>query len=512
MLDYADLLAGRALIAMGVFSRGTTIKYLAEHDRKRGQRARFIANLVERNLITPRVGQRVFAIVQRNKRSLAQAVHLECLRRMKDVDTEALDTAVNEYERNPGGHSFDKILLQQGLLNAQEHRRLRDLSLECIERQQARLLSRFRRSLRHHSSVTEVITTNTSTNIQTPNSKPGSDTEIPLLFEPESLESSNPQASVVQPAVAAHLVSSTDSLFAQRSPRFPIAEWIDPHHDMVGKVVCGYHIYGKIGEGGMGVVFYAEHDDIGEPIALKLLPPDKQQDEDALGRFHREILAMSFFDHHNVVDIKDAGRTEDGSLFLAMEFVDGRELMDILEEEDIIPPSIGLPIFRQVLLGLGAAHEAGILHRDLKPENILVTYDGDRAKLMDFGIARILDREAFENKIYRSMSGTITGTPEYLSPEQATDLPLDHRSDLYSFGVLMYLCLTGEFPIEADSAQEFISAHMIQEPIPAYKRCRAVNKPLSNIIMRLLEKEPEDRYENAAKVIAAIDAVMLTIR
>ncbi|MDF1664418.1 MAG: serine/threonine-protein kinase [Planctomycetota bacterium] len=513
MIDYADLLAGRALIALGMLERGQVIGLLSQHDRARGQRARFIANLVETSQITSRQGQKVFALVQRTRRSLAQAIHLECLKKMKSVDLRALDQAVEVYESDPGGHSLDRILLNQGLVSEPEHRRLRSEAHDCIERQQAKLLSRFRRSLKHHCSATEVIQLgnpelHAQTEVFREERRIETEPEIPLLWEPETLSANGRGTSVVQPAVAAKILTANTAFQTQNTPRFEMPPWLSSAGAMQDRVIAGYHVFGKIGEGGMGIVFYAEHDDLDEPIALKLLPPDKRRDEDALGRFHREILAMSFFDHENVVTIKDAGDTQDGSMFLAMEFFDGRELMDILEEVDIVPASIALPIFIDVLKGLGAAHKAGILHRDLKPENILVSYKDNTAKLMDFGIARILDRSSFEQKIYRSMAGTVTGTPEYLSPEQATDLPLDQRSDLYSFGVMMYLVLSGEFPIEAESAQEFISAHMMQEPIPLHERYSPISRELSDIVMRLLEKEPEDRMQSAEHLIVALEKVL----
>lgn len=542
MLDYADLLAGRALIAMGVMSRPDVIQRLAEHDRRKGQRARFVANLVEAGVVPTGAGQQVFAIVERNKRALAQAITLECLRRLVNVDQARLDRVLMRYQAQPRGHSLDKLLLLEGIVSEKEHRRLRDWTLDCIERQHARFLSRFRRSLNHHSSQTEQITGRTVAGqpspaaVQPPGAdldpaargsptradqgarvatrldqaeqqskqgRVGTDPDLPVIWAEENRQG-KPE---VKPELARRLVTSTEQMRAVSAPRFPVPGWIKSAGEEMGRVISGYRIFGKVGEGGMGLVYYAEHDDLGEPIALKLLPASKHHDEDALGRFHREILAMSFFDHPNVVSIKDAGRTEDGSLFIAMEFVDGEELMDILEEVDQIPPQRALPIFRQTLQGLGAAHQAGILHRDLKPENVLVGYKDGTAKLMDFGIARIMDRDAFEEKIYLSMAGTVTGTPEYLSPEQAADLPLDQRSDLYSFGILMYLCLSGEFPIEADSASEFITAHVIQEPEPLIDLVPSLPVELSDIVMKCLEKEPDDRYQSAEELIAAIDTL-----
>lgn len=485
---------------MGALDRGIVINELQRYDREKRPRARFIKFLVEEGRIELQLGREILSAVEGHKRSLAQAVFVECLRRTKEVDEQSLTAAIMQYETTVNGPPLDQVLKSWELIDEDERRALRQEALNCLELQQAQLMTKFRKSLDHHSSDTEVIASR-------------SETSIPLLWEsgdtarpPGSAEEAAPH--MITTNVARRLLTSTDAIAIPRVPRYKMPSWIRPAGELSGRVIAGYHIFGKVGEGGMGVVYYAEHDDLNEPIALKLLPADRRSDEDALGRFHREILAMSFFDHENVISIKDAGETEDGSMFLAMEFFDSRELMDILEDDDIIAPEIALPILRQVLLGLGAAHSAGIVHRDLKPENILVAQQGTHAKLMDFGIARIIETDAFENKIYRSMVGTVTGTPEYFSPEQATDQPLDARSDIYSFGVLTYLCVTGEFPIEADTTQEFITAHLTQDPIPPRERCPFLSRELSDMVMCCMEKEPEDRYQSTAEVLKVLDSIL----
>jgi hypothetical protein len=495
MLDYGDLLAGRALVRLSVQPRAFVTERLLEHDRLLGQRGRFLANLVARQEVASEVAQRVFLIVERNKQALAEAVTLECLRRTKSLDEEVLRRASAEAEARRGV-GIAQVLLLRGLISEHEHRGLRRWTLDCIERQQARLLSQFRRSLERHTSASA-------------GPPLAVEPEIPALWGAEQItDEDSLKASGVKRAMAASFVTASSQSDSGDRPRFAIPDWIQPAEDMEGRVFSGYRVRGKVGEGGMGVVYFAEHADLDVPVALKLLPPDKLHDADAKGRFHREILAMSFFDHPHVVNILDAGENEDGALFIAMEFVDGQELMDILERVDMVGPELCLPIFRQVLLGLQAAHDAGILHRDLKPENVLVTYADSTAKLMDFGIARILDRSAFESKIFLSVSGTITGTPEYLSPEQAADLPLDPRSDLYSFGVMMYLVLSGDFPIDAGESDDFIRAHMMVKPTPLRQLCPFLPEALEAIVMKLLEKDPKDRYQSASDLIAAIDGIL----
>jgi serine/threonine-protein kinase len=272
----------------------------------------------------------------------------------------------------------------------------------------------------------------------------------------------------------------------------------------------GYRILGRIGEGGMGVVYLAEsQEDRQKPVALKLLPPRLKQNEEAHGRFRREILANSFFASEHVINIFDGGETEDGSLYLAMEFFDGEELEGLLQREGRLEAERTIGFSLDVLKGLEAAHDANIIHRDVKPANVLISRDGARAKLMDFGIARILDADDFSDKIFLSVQGSVTGTPQYMSPEQASgDSDLDGRSDLYSTGVMVYQMLSGELPFFSETPLGYLNLHILEDPKPLTEAAPDVPEELAGIVMRLLVKDRDERFQTARETITAIEEAL----
>lgn len=297
-------------------------------------------------------------------------------------------------------------------------------------------------------------------------------------------------------------------------PQFRIPEWIDMSDPRTGKQLAGYRILGRVGAGAMGTVYLVDRqDDPTRPVALKLLPSDASSD--AKGRFKREILANSFFSHPGVIEILDAGTTEQGHAFMAMEFFDGSDLAVVLDAEKRLPPRRALLLARQVLEALAACHAAGVVHRDIKPGNILVSRDGETAKLMDFGIALVRELGEFEGAVFRSMEGGVTGTPEFMSPEQAGGDTLGEASDLYSLGCVLYLMLSGRLPFESESSQGFISCHLLEDPLPlarAHADAKALPRELLDVVDALLRKAPDERPKGAAAVVEVIDQVLPRLR
>ncbi|MCO5171518.1 MAG: serine/threonine protein kinase [Planctomycetes bacterium] len=297
-------------------------------------------------------------------------------------------------------------------------------------------------------------------------------------------------------------------------PQFRIPDWIDMSDPRTGKQLAGYRILGRVGAGAMGTVYLVDRqDEPTRPVALKLLPKDA--DADAKGRFKREILANSFFSHPGVIEILDAGETEQGHPFMAMEFFDGSDLSVVLDAEKRLPARRALHLGRQVLEALGACHAAGVVHRDIKPANILVSRDGEVAKLMDFGIALVRELGEFEGAVFRSMEGGVTGTPEFMSPEQAGGDTLGEASDLYSLGCVLYLMLSGRLPFESESSQGFISCHLLEDPLPlaqAHADTRALPRELLDLVDALLRKAPDERPKGAKAVVEVIDQVLPRLR
>jgi serine/threonine protein kinase/formylglycine-generating enzyme required for sulfatase activity len=292
-------------------------------------------------------------------------------------------------------------------------------------------------------------------------------------------------------------------------------ESADPTN-LIGKTISSrYKILEKLGEGGMGTVYKAEHCLMEKIVAFKVLHPHLIANKESLERFRREVRAASKFQHKNVIQIYDAGEGEGGIFYMAMEFVEGTSLESILQK-GLIPFERQLVILRQVLKAVGEAHKKGIVHRDLKSDNIMLTRDKrgeDLIKVMDFGIAKVLEGDtshaesADGERVYKTMEGVITGTPQYMSPEQCEGKKVDARSDLYSLGIIMFEMLTGRLPFESETAMGFIGKHIVEEPaLPSKVRPDlGIDPAYEKIVMKLLEKSPDARYQSAGDIFTDLE-------
>ncbi len=282
--------------------------------------------------------------------------------------------------------------------------------------------------------------------------------------------------------------------------------------DYVGKIISGkYRIEQMIGEGGMGRVYKALQVALDKPVVLKVLRKSLLSDERTVQRFQREAKAASRLNHANSISVLDFGRTDDGALFIAMEFVSGKDLHQILSKEWPLPEARIIRIISQVLSALADAHSAGVIHRDLKPENIMVEQrrgEPDFVKVLDFGIAKITDSTGDDGPAL-TRAGFVCGTPEYMSPEQARGGALDARSDLYSVGVILYQLTTGLLPFESDSAVGFATKHLSEEPPPPSKRRpdARISPAMERLIMRVLSKDPNQRPATAEAFRSELAAV-----
>ena len=264
-----------------------------------------------------------------------------------------------------------------------------------------------------------------------------------------------------------------------------------------------YRILNRLGEGGWGVVYRALDAETGEEVALKAIRPDRMKNEDAVRRFLREIKATEQIDHPNTVRVLACGR--DGGLsFLVMELLEGQSLADVLTKP--LPVDQALCLSTQILKGLQAAHDLRIVHRDLKPENIIIDDNGD-VRVLDFGYARFEDPDQdFSGPL--TATGVVMGTPMYISPEQVMGEKADARSDLYSFGALLFKMVSARAPFIANkSPMEVLSQHVYNEP-PAPSTVTDADIPpwLDALILKLLDKDPQRRFQTANEVIAAIEA------
>lgn len=266
-------------------------------------------------------------------------------------------------------------------------------------------------------------------------------------------------------------------------------------------------VIAKIATGGMGSIYLAEQPSLRRKVAVKILHPELARRKDLVQRFHREAKATSLLTHPNIVRTYLYGEMPDNTLYLAMEFLEGCNLLQALRKEGPLSVARAVSVVAQIGAALDEAHGKGIIHRDLKSENIFLTTSGgmpDFPKVLDFGIATL--RHGDEAAAALTAAGSVFGTPQYMSPEQARGRELDGRSDLYSLGVILYEALTGVLPWDAKAPMDFITCHITEEPLPMKARAPGVEVPreIEEVALRLLRKKPEDRYASGASLGRAL--------
>lgn len=270
-----------------------------------------------------------------------------------------------------------------------------------------------------------------------------------------------------------------------------------------------YRLIRKIGAGGMGTVYLAEHIELGRLEALKLLPPHLGEDKQAMERLRREARATAQLGNQHIIDIYNLGVSADGRPFVSMRLITGRSLRELMDRETKLSASRAWAILRQVSAALRDAHDAGVIHRDLKPENVMIeSREGaEFAVILDFGIARTLG----ETDSRLTQDGQVVGTPGYMAPEQALGREVDGRADQYSVAVLLYEMVSGGFPYERLGALQVIAQQITQRPKPLSELVSPNEVPhvLQRIVMRSLSREPEDRCLDMATFISAVDAALL---
>jgi serine/threonine-protein kinase len=280
----------------------------------------------------------------------------------------------------------------------------------------------------------------------------------------------------------------------------------------IGVTVNGkFRVEALLGQGGMGRVYRARHLTLDRPVVLKMLHQAYSDDPQIVQRFQREARAASKLNHPNSIAVLDFGNAEDGTLFMAMEFLGGRDLARVISEDFPLGDARIARIGAQILSALAEAHVQGVIHRDLKPENVMVEPrrdEPDFVKVLDFGIAKIISPGAGEPKL--TQAGLVCGTPEYMSPEQAKGAELDPRSDLYSVGVILYQMATGDLPFSSDTPVGYLTAHLSQVPVAPRQRRPdlQISPAIDGLITRALDKDPARRFQTAEEMRTALLAAV----
>jgi eukaryotic-like serine/threonine-protein kinase len=279
---------------------------------------------------------------------------------------------------------------------------------------------------------------------------------------------------------------------------------IDP---LIGQTLDGrYRIERLLGEGGMGMVYKAVHTTLGKPLAIKVLRPEVSKNEEILQRFRQEAQSASQIGNPHIIDISDFGTLPDNSTYFVMEFLSGKSLTVALFESKF-STSRTIHVIKQLAGALGAAHDIGIVHRDLKPDNVQLIERGgqkDFVKVLDFGIAKV---GGTASKL--TQAGQVFGTPHYMSPEQCAGSNVDQRTDIYAVGVMLYEMVCGRVPFDAENLMGILTKHIYEQPIaPRDLAPPAVCPPaLEAIIMKCLQKKPDQRYQSMAELAADLDAL-----
>jgi eukaryotic-like serine/threonine-protein kinase len=275
----------------------------------------------------------------------------------------------------------------------------------------------------------------------------------------------------------------------------------------VADVVGSYRIIGKIGEGGMGAVYVAEHTLIGRQAAIKVLQREMSHRQDLVTRFFNEARAATAVKHPGIVEIYDFGYHTDGSAYIVMEYLEGETLAARLRRTRTLPAARAAALGRQVAGALGAAHARGIIHRDLKPDNIFIVRDpditdGERTKILDFGIAKLAACD--QPGISKTRTGEVMGTPTYMSPEQSKGAGnVDARTDLYALGCILFEMVCGRPPFVAEGGGEVMAQHIFA-PVPAPSSIAPVAPQLEQFLLRALAKDPAHRFQSAEEMSAAL--------
>jgi serine/threonine-protein kinase len=554
---FFDLFVAKVAIQLGLFDPPGACAALRAVDQTAGG---LLDHLSDRLAVAPATVKTVERHARRCLFLKGEAIYLRFLRERGWVDDEKLKPllwTVRAHPHDGRDVRLGALLVQGGLITAEQDRETAAQMTEALERDNDSVTARYRERgyvgvEQNSQTVAEVISAAAqapppdraqppSAGLPRPRALPPAEPRPP---QTAALSSSNTMiltpevASGLQPMEAAAAGSQPparppalgrelagDLGLSRESPVVAVEERTAELAVAAGGAPAAvgvpelartglnekFDVVRKLGEGGMGAVYLAfAKDDLARerPMALKVVL-DIAKSKDAAARFKREILATSMCAHENIIEIHDAAETEDGSFFMAMEYVAGEQLDEVLKREGPLSIPRVVDLVEQALEGLEAVHRANIVHRDIKPQNFRIWRDKagrERLKIMDFGIARVLDADdsGQGDQFFHTMAGKITGSPAYIPPESIVGETIDGRSDLYSLGISIYRIATGRLPFVAKTPDEYLPMHLYKKPPPLREVLPDSPPELEAFALRLLEKAPAKRPKDAGEALAEL--------
>jgi len=529
-----DVMSGKAIVQLGLSPAEVVRQTLRDLDADPNPGRDLINRLVEAKQLDPRHVETLRHRIALYAHVRAEAVYLRMLERRTKVPKPVVAELISDLERQTYRRRLGDVLVQQRKLSKPQDEVLVRDQAEWVRREDAKIIERYRGQ--DFAGVERALIPNSQL-------KP-EDFKISRLFRSQETRALVERADLAAwrrelegglnvvpeggppPAVggeSTHVLppitspgpgapppeARTKELRTQPAPRSPRAPTTVEGLKALGKI-GPYELTELLGAGGMGAVFLAKEHGDSEYVAVKVLI-EGQAPQLERGRFQREVDLLRRIQHPNVIRLLGEGQA-DGLCYLVVPALIGRELRGLLQEfPQGLPTEIWIPIARQLLEGLQAVHDAGVVHRDIKPANVFVLAGQEpEVRIMDFGLAKLESTQIEASNCALTAAGEIVGSPAYMAPECVSNDEIDGRTDLYSFGILFFELLTGQLPIQAESAQSFLTAHLVRPPLTLAEAAPHVRWPpaLEELVADLLGKVREERPASCKEALARLDALI----
>ncbi len=524
MLHPSDIVAAKLLVQLGDARADQLQRELAAVDADPQGAVDLVARLARAGALdAPRVTRirRYVALFEHVRR---EAIYLRMVEKhAPPLSTEAISERLARIERSDYRTHVAAVLVEQGALDVKQARELDRKTHQAMRREDLKVLERYRgqrfegvgrplvREERLHTQVFKVSTLFRSREtlarvkraiVRLTEEEGAPPREAQFEFVPAELEGSSEEVAL-DPDRRRQLEQMDTARL--KAPEPPPEEEEAEAGDLRDLHAIGpYQVVECIGQGGMGAVFLAQEEGVGPIVAVKVLLTDRASADD-VARFRREARISSLLRHPNAVTLIDEGVTSDGLSYMVIPFYAGKDLKSVLEASGPLHPEEAFHYFEQLLAGLEAVHQAGVVHRDLKPENVFVLAGSDReVRIVDLGIARLMDDDLpAADRAFRTKAGVVSGTPAYIAPESVTDDPIDGRTDIYSAGIMLYEMLTGRNPLYAETPYDYLREHLVGVPLTLFqgRKDKSWHPDLEALVAKMLAKEKADRPPSCQAIL-----------